>query len=202
MAFTLPDLPYDYDALEPYIDGRTMEIHHDKHHNAYLTKFLKAIEGTKLEDQDLETILAKAGQHGAGVRNQGGGYLNHIIFWNSMSPSGGGKPQGKLAEAINKDFGSFDDFKEQFTNAATGLFGSGFVWLVPEGGSLKIVKTPNQDNPVMDVVSEASNRPIMGLDVWEHAFYLKYQNRKPEYVEAWWNVVNWDGIAKAYDESS
>jgi len=201
MAFELPDLPYDYDALEPYIDGRTMEIHHDKHHNAYLTKFKKAIEGTELEDQDLETILAKAGQHGTGVRNQGGGYLNHIIFWESMSPSGGGKPQGKLAEAIDTSFGSFDDFKEKFTGEATGLFGSGFVWLVPDAGKVKIVSTPNQDNPVMDVVSE-SGKPIMGLDVWEHAFYLKYQNRKPEYVDAWWNVVNWDGISKKFDAAS
>lgn len=200
MAFELPDLPYDYDALEPYIDGRTMEIHHDKHHNAYLTKFKKAIEGTELEDQDLETILAKAGQHGSGVRNQGGGYFNHNIFWESMSPSGGGKPSGALAEAIDKSFGSFDDFKEKFTGEATGLFGSGFVWLVPQGSDLKIVPTPNQDNPIMDVVSE-SGRPIMGLDVWEHAFYLKYQNRKPEYVDAWWNVVNWDGIAKKFEKA-
>lgn len=202
MAFELPDLPYDYDALEPYIDGRTMEIHHQKHHNAYLTKFLKAIEGTPLADQDLETILAKAGQHGAGVRNQGGGYLNHIIFWETMSPSGGGKPGGKLAEAIDASFGSFDEFKNKFTAEATGLFGSGFVWLVPAGGNqLKIVPTPNQDNPVMDVVAE-SGKPIMGLDVWEHAFYLKYQNRKPEYVEAWWNVVNWDGIAKKFESAA
>lgn len=198
MAFELPDLPYDYDALEPYIDGRTMEIHHDKHHNAYLTKFNKAIEGTELEDQDLQSILAKAGQHGAGVRNQGGGFLNHLIFWESMSPSGGGKPSGKLAEAIDSSFGSFDDFKTKFTGEATGLFGSGFVWLVPDAGKLKIVSTPNQDNPVMDVVSE-SGLPIMGLDVWEHAFYLKYQNKKPDYVDAWWNVVNWDGISKKFE---
>ena len=201
MAFELPDLPYDFDALEPHIDARTMEIHHDKHHNAYLTKFKSAIEGTELEDQDLETILAKAGQHGSAVRNQGGGYLNHNMFWECMSPSGGGKPSGKLAEAIDKSFGSFDDFQNQFTTAATTLFGSGFVWLVPNGGELKIVQTPNQDNPIMDVVSE-SGKPIMGLDVWEHAFYLKYQNKKPDYVEAWWNVVNWDGIGKAYDKAS
>ncbi|ERJ18942.1 superoxide dismutase Fe-Mn family protein [Salinisphaera shabanensis E1L3A] len=199
MAFELPDLPYDYDALEPYIDGRTMEIHYEKHHNAYLTKFKKAIEGTELEDQDLETILSKAGQHGPGVRNQGGGFYNHILFWDSMSPSGGGKPTGGLGTAIDSSFGSFDSFKEEFTNAATGLFGSGFVWLVPQGNQLKIVSTQNQDNPIMDVVSE-SGKPVMGLDVWEHAFYLKYQNRKPEYVDAWWNVVNWDGIAKRYDE--
>ncbi|RJS93834.1 superoxide dismutase [Salinisphaera sp. Q1T1-3] len=201
MAFELPDLPYDYDALEPHIDARTMEIHHTKHHNAYLTKFNKAIEGTPLEDQDLETILASAGQHGAGVRNQGGGYYNHIIFWESMSPDGGGKPSGKLAEAIDSAFGSFDDFKEQFTAAATGLFGSGFVWLVVDAGQLKIVSTPNQDNPVMDVVAE-SGKPILGLDVWEHAFYLKYQNKKPDYVDAWWHVVNWDGVAKKFESAS
>ena len=201
MAHELPDLGYAYDALEPHIDARTMEIHHTKHHNAYLTKFQKAIEGTELEDQDLETILAKAGQHGAGVRNQGGGYFNHIIFWESMSPSGGGKPSGALADAIDASFGSFDDFKQKFTAEATGLFGSGFVWLVPDAGKLKIVPTPNQDNPVMDVVSE-SGKPIMGLDVWEHAFYLKYQNKKPDYVDAWWSVVDWDGIAKKFDAAS
>ncbi|RJS91334.1 superoxide dismutase [Salinisphaera sp. Q1T1-3] len=201
MAFELPDLPYDYDALEPHIDARTMEIHHTKHHNAYLTKFNKAIEGTPLEDQDLETILASAGQHGAGVRNQGGGYYNHIIFWESMSPDGGGKPSGKLAEAIDSAFGSFDDFREQFTAAATGLFGSGFVWLVVDAGQLKIVSTPNQDNPVMDVVAE-SGKPILGLDVWEHAFYLKHQNKKPDYVDAWWHVVNWDGVAKKFESAS
>ena len=198
MAFELPDLPYDYDALEPYIDGRTMEIHHDKHHNAYLTKFRNAIKDTALEDQDLETILAKAGEHGAAVRNQGGGYLNHIIFWETMSPSGGGEPDGKLANAIDAGFGSFDRFKERFTAEATGLFGSGFVWLVADAGKLKIVPTPNQDNPIMDVVP-ASGQAIMGLDVWEHAFYLKYQNRKPEYVDAFWNIVNWDGIAKKFE---
>lgn len=199
MAFELPDLPYDYDALEPYIDGRTMDIHYNKHHNAYLTKFKKAIEGTELEDQKLEDIMAKAGAHGDAVRNQGGGYYNHIVYWNSMSPNGGGKPSGKLAQDIDSQFGSFDDFKEQFTTAATTLFGSGFVWLAATGGKLEIVKTPNQDNPLMDV-APTQGTPIMGLDVWEHAFYLKYQNRKPEYVEAWWNVVNWDGIAKQYDE--
>lgn len=199
MAFELPDLPYDYDALEPYIDGQTMEIHYNKHHNAYLTKFKNAIEGTELADQNLEALMAKAGQHGPGVRNQGGGYYNHIQFWESMSPSGGDKPQGKLASAIESDFGSFDLFKEQFTNAATGLFGSGFVWLIVSGGQLDIVQTPNQDNPLMDVASK-NGEPIMCLDVWEHAFYLKYQNRKPEYVEAWWNVVNWDGISQKYEK--
>ncbi len=199
MAFELPDLPYDYDALEPHIDGRTMEIHYNKHHNAYLTKFKAAVDNTPLADQKLEDILAKAGQHGDAVRNQGGGYYNHIVYWDSMSPSGGGKPDGKLASAIDDSFGSFDEFKDQFTAAATGLFGSGFVWLVPAGGKLEIVKTPNQDNPLMDV-APVQGTPLMGLDVWEHAFYLKYQNRKPEYVEAWWNVVNWDGIARKFEQ--
>ncbi len=199
MAFELPDLPYDYDALEPYIDGRTMEIHYGKHHNAYLTKFNDAIKDTELADKDLKDILAQAGKQGGGVRNQGGGYYNHIVYWNSMSPNGGGQPDGKLAQAIDDSFGSFDEFKEKFTSAATGLFGSGFVWLLPNNGKLDIVQTPNQDNPLMDVV-DASGEPIMGLDVWEHAYYLKYQNKRPEYVENWWNVVNWDGIGKKFDE--
>ncbi|MDN5937803.1 MAG: superoxide dismutase [Salinisphaera sp.] len=199
MAFELPDLPYDYDALEPHIDARTMEIHYTKHHNAYLTKFNNAIQDTPLADQKLEDILAKAGEHGDAVRNQGGGYYNHIVYWNSMSPNGGGKPSGKLADAIDSKFGSLDKFQEEFTNAGAGLFGSGFVWLVPVSGSLEIVKTANQDNPLMDVAS-TKGTPIMGLDVWEHAFYLKYQNRKPDYIDAWWNVVNWDGIANRYNE--
>lgn len=198
MAFELPDLPYDYDALEPYIDGRTMEIHHDKHHQAYLSKFLTAIEGTELADQPLNSILAKAGQHGAGVRNQGGGYYNHNIFWECMSPSGGGQPDGELAKAIDRDFGSYDEFKSQFTTAATTLFGSGFVWLIDQNGALKVTQTPNQDNPLMDVAGEQGT-PILCLDVWEHAFYLKYQNRKPEYIEAWWNVVDWSKAGKRFD---
>lgn len=197
-AFELPDLPYDYDALEPYIDGRTMEFHHDKHHQAYLSKFLTAIEGTELEDQDLESILAKAGQHGAGVRNQGGGYYNHNIFWKCMTPNGGGQPGGGLAQAIDRDFGSFDEFKSQFTTAATTLFGSGFVWLIDQNGALKVTQTPNQDNPLMDVAGEQGT-PILCLDVWEHAFYLKYQNRKPEYIEAWWNVVDWANAGQRFD---
>src|SRR5699024_8263948 len=147
---------------------------------------------------DLETILSKAGQHGAAVRNQGGGYLNHIIFWESLAPNGGGKPEGTLSQAIDSSSGSFDEFKSKFTNQVAQLVGSGLVWLVANGNDLKSVQTPNQDNPIMDVVSE-SGTPIMGLDVWEHAFYLKYQNRKPEYIEAFWNVVNWDGIAKKFD---
>ena len=201
MAFALPDLPYDYDALEPYIDGRTMEIHYNKHHNAYLTKFQNAIKDTPLEDQPLHKTLAQAGTHGAAVRNQGGGYLNHIIFWESLSPKGGGEPTGRLAQAIDTSFGSFDDFKERFTAEAAGLFGSGFVWLVADRGQLAIVPTPNQDNPIMDVV-DVSGEPIMGLDVWEHAFYLKYQNRKPDYIEAFWNVVDWDKISGKFDTAS
>ena len=197
MAFELPDLAYDYDALEPYIDGRTMEIHYDKHHRAYLNKFLGAIDGTELADQDLRSIFANVSKHPAAVRNQGGGFFNHIIYWESMSPNGGGKPSGKLAGAIDDAFGSFDQFQEKFNTAATGLFGSGFVWLTLVGGKLEIVPTPNQDNPLMDVAPK-QGEPVMGLDVWEHAYYLKYQNRRPEYVENWWNVVTWDGIAKRY----
>ena len=198
MAFELPDLPYDYDALEPYIDGRTMELHHNKHHQAYLNKFLTAIDGTELADQPLEPILASAGQHGAGVRNQGGGYYNHSVFWENMSPNGGGQPGGDLAKAIDRDFGAFDEFKSQFTTAATTLFGSGFVWLIDQDGALKVTQTPNQDNPLMDVASEQGT-PLLCLDTWEHAFYLKYQNRKAEYIDAWWNVVNWDGVGKRFD---
>lgn len=201
MAFELPDLPYDYDALEPYIDGRTMEIHYTKHHNAYLTKFKNAIDGTELADHSLEDLMAKAGQHGAGVRNQGGGYYNHIVYWNSMSPNGGGTPGGKLGSAIDTSFGSFDQFKEKFNGAAGTLFGSGFVWLIAAEGKLDIVQTPNQDNPLMDVAPKKGT-PLMGIDLWEHAFYLKYQNRKPEYIEAWWNVVNWDGISKKYEQAA
>lgn len=201
MAFELPDLAYDYDALEPYIDGRTMEIHYDKHHRAYLTKFLGAIEGTELADQGLREILANVSQHPAAVRNQGGGYFNHITYWESMSPNGGGQPSGGLAAAIDDAFGSFEQFQEQFNTAATGLFGSGFVWLTLVNGKLEIVPTPNQDNPLMDVAPK-QGEPVMGLDVWEHAYYLKYQNRRPEYVENWWNVVNWDGIAARFDKAA
>jgi Fe-Mn family superoxide dismutase len=193
MAFILPDLKYDYNALEPYIDGRTMEIHHDKHHGGYTSKLNAALEGTALADKSIEEILAGAGSHGAAVRNNGGGYYNHNLFWEVMSPKGKGRPEGAVLKAINETFGSFDEFKSQFSNAAATRFGSGWAWLVKTDGGLVITSTPNQDNPLMDI-AEVKGLPILGLDVWEHAYYLKYQNRRPEYIEAFWNVVNWTEV--------
>jgi Fe-Mn family superoxide dismutase len=193
MAFILPDLKYDYNALEPYIDGRTMEIHHDKHHGGYTSKLNAALEGTALADKSIEEILADAGSHGAAVRNNGGGYYNHNLFWEVMSPKGKGRPEGAVLKAINETFGSFDEFKSQFSNAAATRFGSGWAWLVKTDGGLVITSTPNQDNPLMDI-AEVKGLPILGLDVWEHAYYLKYQNRRPEYIEAFWNVVNWTEV--------
>jgi len=198
MAFTLPDLPYAYDALEPHIDARTMEIHHSKHHNGYVNKLNAAVEGTDLEGKGLEELLRNVSKHPTAVRNNGGGHFNHSLFWTVMSPGGGGQPGGELAEAINGAFGSFDDFKDKFSNAAATRFGSGWAWLGVEGsGSLCVCSTPNQDNPVMDV-AECPCTPILGLDVWEHAYYLKYQNKRPDYISAWWNAVNWDEVAKRY----
>lgn len=200
MAFQLPDLPYAYDALEPHIDARTMEIHHSKHHNGYTTKLNNAIEGSDLADKGIEELLKDAGKHGTAVRNNGGGFWNHSLFWKIMSPSGGGQPSGELAEAINSAFGGFDDFKEKFSTAAKGRFGSGWAWLIVNGGKLQVTDTPNQDNPLMDV-ADTNGRPILGLDVWEHAYYLKYQNRRPDYISAWWNVVNWEEVAKRYTDA-
>lgn len=198
MSFKLPDLPYDYNALEPNIDARTMEIHHTKHHGGYTTKLNGAIEGTDLDGKSIEDILANAGAHGAAVRNNGGGYYNHNLFWEVMSPNGGGAPSGDLAAAIDKAFGSFDKFREEFNNAAATRFGSGWAWLVKTAdGSLVVSSTPNQDNPLMDV-AEVKGTPILGLDVWEHAYYLNYQNRRPDYITAFWNVVNWDSVAKNF----
>jgi len=195
MAFELPALPYANDALEPHIDARTMEIHHGKHHAGYTSKLNAAIAGTELEGKSIEDILANAGAHGGAVRNNGGGYFNHCLFWEVMSPNGGGAPTGDLAARIDAAFGSFDAFKEKFAAAAGTRFGSGWAWLcVTEDGSLEVCSTPNQDNPLMDV-SECKGRPILGLDVWEHAYYLNYQNRRPDYVGAFWNVVNWDAVA-------
>lgn len=194
MAFTLPDLPYAYDALEPHIDARTMEIHHTKHHNAYVTNLNNAVAGTELESLSLEQILAKGvGALSAAVRNNGGGHANHSLFWKVMSPGGGGEPGGDLAQAINRDFGSVQAFKDQFETAAKTRFGSGWAWLVVSGGKLEVYSTANQDSPLME-----GKTPILGLDVWEHAYYLKYQNRRPEYVSAFWNVVNWDQVAQNY----
>ncbi len=193
MAFKLPDLSYDYNGLEPYIDARTMEIHHSKHHGGYTSKLNTAIEGSALADQSIEEILSGAGSHGAAVRNNGGGYYNHNLFWAVMSPNGEGRPEGEVLKAINEAFGSFDEFKSQFSNAAATRFGSGWAWLVKTDGGLVVTSSPNQDNPLMDV-AEVKGLPILGLDVWEHAYYLKYQNRRPEYIEAFWNVINWSEV--------
>lgn len=195
MSFELPQLPYAYNALEPHIDAKTMEIHHTKHHNAYTTNLNKAIEGTELEGLSIEQILVK-GKDKPAVRNNGGGYYNHNLFWEVMSPNGGGKPSGELASAIDSAFGSFDKFKEEFSNAAATRFGSGWAWLCVSGGKLKVCSTANQDNPVMGEGCEGT--PILGLDVWEHAYYLNYQNRRPDYIGAFFNVVNWEEVAKRY----
>jgi Fe-Mn family superoxide dismutase len=197
MAYEVPPLPYDYAALEPHIDEQTMRLHHDKHHQAYVDKANGALEGTEWADKPIEEVIANldslpADKKGA-VRNNGGGHLNHSLFWESMSPDGGGEPSGDLASAISDAFGSFDAFKEQFEAAGVGQFGSGWAWLVLDGGSLKITSTPNQDSPVTSGAT-----PLVGNDVWEHAYYLKYQNKRPDYLKAWWNVVNWDKVAERY----
>ncbi len=196
MAFELPKLDYAYDALEPNIDARTMEIHHTKHHGGYTSKLNAAIEGTELEGKTIEDILAGISGHSIGVRNNGGGYYNHNLFWKVMSPNGGGLPSGDLFLAIEKNFGSFDAFKDEFSKAAATRFGSGWAWLVKkDDGSLVVSSTPNQDNPLMDI-AEVKGTPILGLDVWEHAYYLKYQNLRPDYISAFWNVINWDEVSK------
>jgi Fe-Mn family superoxide dismutase len=198
MAFELPALPYAHDALEPHIDARTMEIHHGKHHNGYTTKLNAAIEGTDLADKSIEDICANAGAAGGAVRNNGGGYYNHCLFWEVMSPNGGGNPSGDLGAAIDSAFGSFDAFKDAFSAAAATRFGSGWAWLIVKAdGSLAVTSTPNQDNPLMDVADEKGT-PILGLDVWEHAYYLNYQNRRPDYIGAFFNVINWDHVASRY----
>ncbi|MEL6142763.1 MAG: superoxide dismutase [Bacteroidota bacterium] len=196
--FELPKLNYAYDALEPHIDARTMEIHHTKHHNGYTNKLNKAIEGTAHADASIEDILAQAGSAGAAVRNNGGGFYNHKLFWEVMAPNAGGAPSGELADAINEAFGSYEAFQEQFSAAAKTRFGSGWAWLiVGTDGKLAVTSSPNQDNPLMDV-AEVKGTPILGLDVWEHAYYLNYQNRRPDYVAAFFNVVNWDVVAEKY----
>lgn len=200
MAFVLEPLPYPSDALEPNIDKQTMEIHHDKHHNAYVTNLNNAIAGTDLENQSIENLLTNISQYPVAVRNNGGGHYNHTLFWNTLSSNGGGQPTGELAEAINSKFGSFDAFKEEFTKAATTRFGSGWAWLlVTAEGTLAVASTPNQDNPLMDV-AETKGFPIIGLDVWEHAYYLKYQNRRPDYIGAFWNVVDWNAAEQRYQQ--
>ncbi len=194
--FELPALPYAYDALEPYIDKMTMEIHYTKHHNAYVTNLNKAVDGTELAGKSLEELLKNISKLPAAVRNNGGGHFNHSFFWKLMKKSGG-TPQGELATAINSTFGSVDDLKKKFNEAALGRFGSGWAWLVNSNGKLVVSSTPNQDNPLMDV-ADVKGSPILGLDVWEHAYYLKYQNRRNEYAENWWNVVNWDQALANY----
>jgi Fe-Mn family superoxide dismutase len=200
MAFTLPALPYAPAALEPSIDATTMQIHHDKHHQAYVDNLNKAVAGTPNENKSLDELVSIAGTLSPAIRNNGGGHWNHSFFWQILAPSAGGKPTGKLAESIDADFGSFDAFKEKFVLAATGRFGSGWAWLVEQDGKLLISSTPNQDNPLMDV-AEVKGTPILGVDVWEHAYYLKYQNRRAEYLAAFWNVVNWQEVNKRYEAS-
>ena len=197
MAFQLPSLPYALDALEPHIDARTMEIHHGKHHNAYVTNLNAAIAGTELEGKSLEELMKVAGSNAA-VRNNGGGHWNHSLFWQILSPTGGGLPTGELAAAIDAKFGSFDAFKEAFNKAGATRFGSGWAWLcVDTKKELCVCSSPNQDNPLMDV-SECPGTPILGLDVWEHAYYLHYQNRRPDYIAAFWNLINWEEVSKRF----
>jgi Fe-Mn family superoxide dismutase len=201
MAFEVPPLPYAPDALEPHIDAQTMSLHHDKHHQAYVDKLNAALEGTEFADSSIEDIIANLDaipeDKRTAVRNNGGGHLNHSLFWKSMSPDGGGAPEGDLAAAIDSAFGSFDDFKDQFEAAGVGQFGSGWAWLVFDGGALSVTSTPNQDNPLSE-----GKLTLLGNDVWEHAYYLKYQNRRPEYLKAWWNTVNWSEIATRYSAAT
>ena len=198
MAFTLPPLPYAFNALEPHIDAQTMQIHHDKHHQAYVDNLNKAIAGTEHEKKSLEDLVASAGKISPAVRNNGGGHWNHSFFWEILGPNAGGQPTGKLADAINQAFGSFDTLKEKVNAAGTTRFGSGWAWLIVKDGKLEVTSTPNQDNPLMDV-AEVKGKPVLGIDVWEHAYYLKYQNRRPDYINAWWNVVNWDFIQSRFE---
>lgn len=199
MSYSVPDLPYHYDALEPHIDEETMKVHHDKHHNAYVTKANDALDGTDWADKPVEETLRNLDQVPEGVRtavrNNAGGHANHSLFWESMSPDGGGEPSGSLGDAIGEKFGGFDEFKQQLKDAGVGQFGSGWAWLVKTSdGGLQITSTPNQDSPL-----SAGNTPLLGVDVWEHAYYLKYQNKRPDYLDAWWNVVNWDKVGERYE---
>ena len=200
MGYSLPDLPYPYDALEPHIDAKTMEIHHSKHHNGYVTKVNNAVGGTNLESKTIEELISDMSavpeDIRGSVRNNGGGHANHSLFWSVMKAGGGGKPDGNLAAAIDAAFGSFDNFKEQFSNAAKTRFGSGWAWLVVADGKLAVESTRNQDNPLME-----GRTPVLGIDVWEHAYYLNYQNRRPDYVEAFFNVINWDEVARRFAEA-
>ena len=198
MSFTLPALPYAFDALEPHIDARTMEIHHGKHHQGYTNNLNGAIEGTDLDGKSIEEILANLDMNNGAVRNNSGGFFNHSLFWEVMSPNGGGEPSGEVAGAINSAFGNFEEFKNQFSNAAKTRFGSGWAWLcVHKGGKVEVCSTANQDNSLMQGIG-CGGHPILGLDVWEHAYYLNYQNRRPDYVNAFFNVINWDEVSKRY----
>jgi superoxide dismutase, Fe-Mn family len=201
MPYEVPPLPYDYNALEPHIDEETMHLHHDKHHQAYVTNANKALEGTEWADKPVEEVLKNLSSlpndKQGPVRNNAGGHYNHSLFWEWMSPDGGGEPDGDLAEAINSVFGSFDEFKSQFKAAGVGRFGSGWAWLVHDGSGLAIVSTANQDNPISD-----GQTPLLGVDVWEHAYYLKYQNRRPDYLDAWWDTVNWSKVAEGFGKVS
>jgi Fe-Mn family superoxide dismutase len=200
MAYSVPDLPYDYDALEPHIDEATMKVHHDKHHQAYVDKANAALEGTDWADKDVQEVLENLSSlpddKQKPVRNNGGGHFNHSLFWQMLSPDGGGEPEGDIASAIEDAFGGFDDFKSQFKDAGVNQFGSGWAWLVHDGSGLAVVSTPNQDSPVSD-----GQTPLLGCDVWEHAYYLKYQNKRPDYIDAFWNVVNWDFVAQRLGEA-
>jgi superoxide dismutase, Fe-Mn family len=200
MAFKLPDLPYAKDALEPHIDAKTMEIHHGKHHNAYVTNLNNAVEGTEFADMDIADLMANISKvpsdKATAVRNNGGGHYNHSMFWQIMGPNGGGEPTGEIAKAIADTFGSFDELKKQVNAAGAGRFGSGWAWLVSDGGTLKVESTPNQDNPLME-----GRYPILGVDVWEHAYYLKYQNLRPDYLTAWWNTIDWNAVNERFAKS-
>jgi len=197
MSFELPKLQYDYTALEPHIDARTMEIHHSKHHAGYTNNLNAAIAGTDMEGENIEDLLARISNLPLAVRNNGGGFYNHALFWEILSPNGGGKPEGDLLDAITRDFGTFAAFQETFNKAAATRFGSGWAWLVEQNGRLIVSSTPNQDNPLMDI-AEPKGNPILALNVWEHAYYLNYQNRRPDYIKAFWNVVNWDAVAERF----
>jgi Fe-Mn family superoxide dismutase len=202
MAFELPKLPYEFASLEPHIDARTMEIHHGKHHQAYVTNLNNAVAGTPAESMSIEDICRDISKYPVAVRNNGGGHFNHDLFWKIMKPGGGGAPTGELGDAINSAFGNFEEFKSKFATAGTTRFGSGWAWLlVGADKKLAVSSTPNQDNPLMDI-ADVKGTPIMGLDVWEHAYYLHYQNRRPDYISAWWNVVNWDEVARRFREAS
>ena len=200
MAFELPNLPYAHDALEPHIDTLTMQIHHGKHHNAYVTNLNAAVAGTENEGKSLEELMANISKLSPAIRNNGGGHFNHSLFWTVMSPNGGGEPSGAIGEAITSTFGSYDKFKEEFSKAATTRFGSGWAWLIVADGKLAVTSSPNQDNPTMDI-AEVKGTPVLGLDVWEHAYYLHYQNRRPDYISAFYNVINWDEVNRRYAEA-